>query len=96
MTFLPMLIQRMQWTSGCKRFSGRLVKFTQVHCKFWCLSKLHYLDVWRSATFPEKLQAYNGPRPYKAFPGISIASNKRWDEKAWVQGYPANITVPSL
>ena len=49
----PSHANRMQWSSDC---SGRLVKFTQAQCKFWCLSKLHYLDVWRSATFPEKLQ----------------------------------------
>ena len=33
MTVLPMLIQRMQWTSGC-RISVKLVQFTQVECKF--------------------------------------------------------------
>ena len=31
-TILPILIQRIQWTSGCKIFCVRLLKFTQVQC----------------------------------------------------------------
>ena len=45
-TILPMLIQRTQWTSGCRIFSGRLVNFAQVQCKFnqsWYLSKIHQI-----------------------------------------------------
>jgi len=30
---------------------------------------------------------------YQAFPRISTASDKRWGEKAWVQGYCSCATV---
>ena len=39
--------------------------------------------------------SYHVTQFYQAFPRVSTASNKRWGEKDWVQGYKSTAHTPS-